>query len=103
MKKMRVVIAASALMLAMSFVLGTMPVSAEDGAVGACPTAFELHAIGHHGGGMGGGEMEHMHKHVGLSMDAMDTNGDGYVCMKKVGKDGGIHVHVDNNLPLKKR
>lgn len=102
MKKMRVMSATLALMLAMIFVLGTMPVAAEDGPVGACPTAFELHPVGHHGGGMGGGEMEHMHKHVGLSMEAMDANGDGYVCMKKVSEDGSIHVHVDNNRPLKK-
>lgn len=100
MKKMRLFNAAMALMLALIFAVGAMPVAAEEGPVGACPTAFELHHVGHHGG-MGGGDMGD-HQHVGLSMEEMDANGDGYICMKKVKVDDSIHVHVDNNLPPKK-
>ena len=41
---------------------------------------------------------EHMHQHVGTDTD---FNGDGWICVKMVSVDSNIHVHVDNNLPLK--
>ena len=33
-------------------------------------------------------------------LDDADQNGDGFICGKHVGKDGKVHVHTDNNLPL---
>ena len=63
------------------------PVSA---AVGGCPTGFHLHEVG-------GGDHEHeAHRHVGLSMGAVDRNGNGHICVKHVSLDGAIHVHIDD-------
>jgi hypothetical protein len=30
----------------------------------------------------------------------VDRNGDGFLCVKHVGKNGNNHVHKDNNVPL---
>lgn len=55
----------------------------------ACPDAFHLHeAAGHHGHG------DHPHHHVGTDID---RNGDGWICVKHVSRDGSVHVHIDNN------
>jgi hypothetical protein len=55
----------------------------------SCPEAFHLHAVGD--------EHEHGdHRHVGLSMDKVDRNGNGLSCMKHVTPDGDIHVHIDD-------
>ena len=63
--------------------------------VGGCPDGFHLHSLAdHHHSGEGG---DHPHKHVG---NDKDLNGDGYICGKHVGKDGSVHVHIDNNVPL---
>ena len=35
------------------------------------------------------------HKHVG---NDKDLNGDGWICGKHVGKNGDVHVHIDNNV-----
>ena len=59
--------------------------------IGSCPKSFELHMAMNHDG-------DHMHKHVGTDTD---HNGDGWICVKFVSVDSNIHVHIDNNLPLK--
>ena len=62
--------------------------------VGGCPDGFHLHEVaGHEHPGDG----DHPHKHVGVDTD---HNGDGFICGKHVGKDGAVHVHIDNNIPL---
>lgn len=55
---------------------------------GACPNGFHLHdaSEGHEHG-------DHGHRHVGT---AVDRNGDGWICVEHVSKDGSIHVHIDN-------
>jgi hypothetical protein len=59
---------------------------------GSCPEGFELHdmSVPHEHG-------DHPHKHVG---NDKDQNQDGYLCVKHVGQNGAIHIHVDNDLPL---
>jgi hypothetical protein len=65
-----------------------VPVSSADP---GCPPAFHAHSEGDmHGDG---------HQHAGLAMDAVDRNGNGVICVKHVGADGGIHVHIDDFLP----
>jgi hypothetical protein len=68
---------------------------AEDGGpIGGCPDGFELHLMGehpHHGDG------DHPHQHVG---NDKDQNGDGWLCVKHVGQNGAIHVHIDNSVPM---
>jgi hypothetical protein len=55
-----------------------------------CPAAFHLHPVGE-------GDHQHgEHRHVGLSMAAVDRNGNGLICVKHVTPDGGIHVHIDD-------
>lgn len=61
--------------------------SAESG----CPPAFDTQTEGDmHGDG---------HQHVGLAMDAVDKNGNGVICVKHVGHNGDIHVHIDDFIP----
>ena len=61
-----------------------------------CPKGYTLDMLHHH---MGNGEMEH--RHVGLSMEMVDINGDGWICMKHVGSGELNHVHIDNYYPFK--
>jgi hypothetical protein len=84
---------ATALLIAMLLVLSiAITAFAENGdPVGGCPGSFELHQMMDHDH-----EGEHMHHHIG---NDKDQNGDGYLCMKHVGKDGNNHVHIDNNVP----
>lgn len=74
--------------------LPATPALAEHGikAVGSCPQGFELHDMS-----MPHDHGDHPHQHVG---NDKDQNGDGYLCVKHVGQNGAIHVHIDNNLPL---
>ena len=82
-----VLIAAVVLMLAtVSFAI------ASGDPVGGCPDDFHLHTVMDHDHDHGG-----PHKHVG---NDRDFNGDGWICVKHVGPDGSIHVHIDNNIPL---
>ena len=60
--------------------------------VGGCPDGFHLHHMMDHDD-----HADPMHQHVG---NDKDQNGDGYVCVKHVGKSGNIHVHIDNKKPL---
>jgi hypothetical protein len=55
----------------------------------SCPEAFHLHAVGddHEQGD---------HRHVGLSMDRVDRNGNGLICVQHATPDGDIHVHIDD-------
>jgi hypothetical protein len=56
-----------------------------------CPAAFVLHNLGEH---------DHEgadHRHVGLSMDKVDKNSNGLICVKQVTPDGDIHVHIDDH------
>jgi hypothetical protein len=55
-----------------------------------CPDGFELHHMHMMG------DADHMHHHIG---NDADRNGDGFLCVKHVGKDGNNHVHIDNNVP----
>lgn len=56
-----------------------------------CPAGFHPHTEGDmHSPG---------HMHVGLSMEAVDANDNGVVCVKHVTPDGRIHVHVDDFIP----
>jgi hypothetical protein len=58
----------------------------------SCPEGFHAHTIGD-------GDHEHEdHVHVGISMDSLDRNGNGVICVKHVSADGTIHVHVDDSL-----
>ena len=80
---------AFALLLVMLVAQFTVPtVLAADEPAGSCPPGFMLEEVMPHN--------EHHHQHVGTSAD---KNGDGFICMKHVTPDEGIHVHVDNNLP----
>jgi hypothetical protein len=56
-----------------------------------CPPGFHPHTEGdmHEDG----------HQHVGLAMDAVDRNQNGVICVKHVGANGGIHVHIDDFIP----
>ena len=60
--------------------------------VGGCPSGFHLHNLMDHDD-----HADHMHQHIG---NDKDQNGDGYICVKHVSRDGSIHVHIDNNIPL---
>jgi len=55
--------------------------------VGSCPPVFELHEVGEH--------TDHEDHHIGTHQD---KNGDGFLCVKHL--DNGLHVHVDNRIPL---
>ena len=63
-------------------------VLALDEPTGSCPAGFSLELAMHH--------ENHHHRHVGTHAD---LNGDGYICMKPVGLNNNIHVHIDNSLP----
>ncbi len=54
--------------------------------VGGCLPGWELHPFMDHVGHM---------DHVGL---AQDLNGDGYICVLHT--SAGMHVHMDNVVPL---
>lgn len=80
------------LLLGMVLLLGIQPTAfASDGQVGGCPGKFELHMAMDHDG-------DHEHQHVGTDTD---RNGDGLICVKHISVDGTIHVHIDNNVPLR--
>lgn len=92
MKKTLLVVLLVVLMTAsMAAVVSASPTDAPQG---ACPAGVEwhLHKVSHHTGDHAG------HKHVG---NDRDLNGDGYICGKHVGADGNVHVHIDNNVPLR--
>ena len=75
------------ILLVLLALLAAVPVaSAEAG----CPPGFHPHTEG---------DM-HMgdHQHVGLSMESVDMNGNGVICVRHVGQAGNIHVHIDDNL-----
>ena len=74
-------------LVAVLLMMGVPEVSADSG----CPPAFHVHTEGDmHADG---------HQHVGLAMDAVDKNGNGVICVKHVGRDGSIHVHIDDFIP----
>ena len=72
------------LMLTVAFAAFAQPQQEQ---VGSCPPVFELHEIDEH--------TEHEDHHIGTHQD---KNGDGHICVKHL--DNGLHVHVDNRLPL---
>jgi len=54
----------------------------------SCPDGFHSHEIGR-------GEHEHEgHQHIGVSLDAVDRNGNGLICVKHLAED--IHLHIDD-------
>ena len=86
----------NALFLAIILLAVALPASTSHGdaePAGACPDDFVLHPVGHCDCGEHG---EHIHAGV-----STDRNDDGWICMKHVSVDGGVHVHIDNNKPLK--
>ena len=66
---------------------------ASGGPIRGCPDNFKLHQAMDHDG-----HHDHPHKHVGTDTD---RNGDGWICVKHVSVDGNVHVHIDNNVPLR--
>jgi hypothetical protein len=66
-----------------------------DGPAGGCPDGFALHLVSTHD--HQAHDQNTMHLHVGLDSN---QNGDGYWCVKHVGGDQHVHVHVDNDRPL---
>ena len=78
---------AAAALLAVA-ALGAPPAGV--GGAATCPEGFHAHLVGD-------GDHEHGgHDHVGLSMDAVDRNGNGAICVRHVTPDGDIHVHIDD-------
>ena len=78
----------TAVLLVVLALLMTVPVASADP---GCPPDFHAHTEGDmHGDG---------HQHVGLAMGAVDKNGNGVICVKHVGRDGNIHVHIDDFIP----
>lgn len=81
------------LLLTVVLILSTVSfATASSDPVGGCPNSFNLHVAMDHKHDHGG-----QHKHVG---NDRDLNGDGWICGKHVGKNGSVHVHIDNNIPL---
>ncbi len=75
----------ASLLAGAALVLGPMSASGA-----SCPDGFHPHAVGD-------GDHEHgEHRHVGVSMDAVDRNGNGLNCVKHITPDGAIHVHIDD-------
>ena len=66
-----------------------LPTSATAAPILACPRPFHLHSIVSH-------DQHHAHHLVGSQTD---RNADGWICVKHVGAEGNIHVHIDNNVP----
>lgn len=59
----------------------------------SCPEGFHLHSIDD-------GNHEHgEHLHVGVSMDEVDRNENGAICVKHISPSGAIHVHIDDVIP----
>lgn len=56
-----------------------------------CPTAFDLQPVGEHT------DHHDEHRHVGLSIDKVDRNGNGWICVKHVTPEGDVHVHIDDH------
>ncbi len=90
---MRVIGRSMIIVVMLLMVFSTIAVAQEAEPIGGCPDNFHLHQMMDHGDGHSG----HMHHHIG---NDKDQNGDGYLCVKHVGKDGNNHVHIDNNVPL---
>lgn len=66
-------------------VIAPLPATAE-----GCPAGFHLHEIGD-------ADHEHnAHEHVGLSLERLDRNQNGWICVKHVSATGDIHVHIDD-------
>jgi hypothetical protein len=54
----------------------------------SCPNDFHLHAIDD-------GDPEHdEHQHIGVSLDAVDRNDNGDICVKHVTSE--LHLHIDD-------
>ena len=90
MKKLLII-----LLVSMVLVLGTVSfvVASENEPQGGCPNSFTLHSLTAH-------DHDHQgqHHHVG---NDRDFNGDGWICGKHVSNNGSVHVHIDNNRPLR--
>lgn len=76
------------LLAGVALVLAPMSASAA-----SCPEGFHGHEVGH-------GDHEHgEHQHVGLRMDTVDQNENGFICVKHVSPNGAIHIHIDDFAP----
>jgi hypothetical protein len=77
-----------------SLLVGAALVLASTSASAAsCPNGYHPHTVGD-------GDHEHgEHQHVGVSMDDVDRNENGYICVKHIGPSGAIHVHIDDSIP----
>lgn len=89
---MKILVRSFIIVVLLAVILSTTALAQSGDPVGGCPDGFHLHQMMDHDDHAG-----HMHQHVG---NDKDQNGDGYLCVKHVGKDGKIHVHIDNNIPL---
>jgi len=69
--------------------------SAEHGLpIAGCPDNYELHHAMDH-------DDHHEGEHLHVGSDT-DLNGDGWLCVKHFSASGGVHVHMDNWVPLPK-
>lgn len=90
---MRKRLAVIVLVLALALTTVSLAVASDSEAMWGCPDNFQLHkAMVHQHGGNG------QHLHVG---NDDDLNGDGWICGKHVSEDEGVHVHIDNRMPLR--
>ena len=90
-KKLMVVLSLAMVLTALS----AGAVFAETHPVVDCPDSFHPHKLSEHQ--QHSGHDTPQHKHVG---NDEDLNGDGWICGKHVGKNGSVHVHIDNNVPV---
>lgn len=90
MTRRRSMLIAAALFAAVGLVSGGPSAAAQGGNNGGCPDGFALHHIGD-------AHDHHMHGDHRMVGNLGDANGDGMLCAKHVGRDGRIHVHIDNN------
>lgn len=77
-------------MIAVLLAVAPLVVAPAAASAASCPDDFHLHEIGDD-------SHEHgEHRHVGLSMDNVDRNGNGLICVKHATPTEKIHVHIDD-------
>ena len=93
MKKMSIVLLVTLLLsLVLAYTVYADPAGEP---VGGCPDSFMRHDAAHHDDHHMDGDGNHLH--VGTDTD---LNADGWICVKHVGVNGNVHVHIDNVIPL---
>ena len=80
-------------LMALLLVAAASATPATPAAAASCPNGFHLHTLGD-------GDHEHgEHEHVGVRIETLDRNENGYICVKHVSQSGAIHIHLDDNVP----